>query len=113
FSVLALPCYPALMSILEHQKMVSTLHEMASTMRAARLTAVRRGLDIKVKADYVDRKLIAYRDVNDDNVVDSTDETIATSVLPKNVSFWAPTDPAAGGAQASTFTLIPQTVRFL
>jgi len=112
FAVLALLGYPALMSILEHQKMVGTLHEMASTMRAARLTAVRRGIDVKVTASYTDRQLIAYRDVDDDNVVEPTDETIATSVLPKNVYFWGPLDSAPNGAAASTFTTIPQTVTF-
>ena len=113
FALLATLGYPALMSILEHQKMVSTLHEMASTMRSARLTAVRRGLDVKVTASYGDGKLIVYRDINNDNVVDPTDETIATSVLPKNVRFWGPVEPnIPGGASACTFTVIPKTVTF-
>jgi prepilin-type N-terminal cleavage/methylation domain-containing protein len=110
FAVLALFSYPALLSILEHQKMVSTLHEAASTMRQARLTAVRRGIDVKVTARYSDRTLVAYRDLNDDNVVDPTDETIATTVLPKNVYFWGPEETAPGGTSASTFAA--QTVKF-
>ncbi len=110
FSVLALLGYPALMSILEHQKMVGILHEAASTMRQARLTAVRRGVDVKVTAVYADRTLVAYRDLDDDNVVDPTDETIATTVLPANVYFWGPADTAPGGASATDFTA--QTAKF-
>ena len=112
FSVLALLGYPALMSILEHQKMVGILHEAASTMRLARLTAVRRGVDVKVTAQYADRTLVAYRDLDADNVVDPTDETIATTVLPTNVYFWGPAETAPGGASASTFPITPETVSF-
>lgn len=103
FAVLALLGYPALMNMLERQKMISTTHEAASVMRLARFTAVKRSIDVKVTADYVNDVLVAYRDVNNDNVVDPTDETIATAVLPKNVFFWGPPDAAAEGAAANTF----------
>ena len=103
-SVLALLGYPALLDILERQKMISTTHEVASVMRLARLTAVKRSIDVKVTADYASDMLVAYRDVNNDNVVDATDETIATAVLPKNVYFWGPLDAAREGAAATTFT---------
>ena len=102
-AILALLGYPALLNMLERQKMISYSHEAASVMRLARLTAVKRGIDIKVTADYARDLLVAYRDVNNDNVVDATDETIATAVLPKNVSFWGPSDAAAEGANANTF----------
>ncbi len=103
-AVLALLGYPALLNMLERQKMISTSHEMASVMRLARLTAVRQGVDIKVTADYPTRTLTAYRDLDNNNVCDPTDETVATAALPKNVSFWGPPDLASGGAAASTFT---------
>lgn len=103
-AVLALLGYPALLNMLERQKMISTTHEMASVMRLARLTAVTKSVDIKVTADYPTRVLTAYRDLDNNNVCDPTDETVATAALPKNVSFWGPTDLAAGGAAASTFT---------
>lgn len=102
-AVLALLGYPALLNILERQKMISSTHEVASIMRLARLTAVTKSVDVKVTADYPTRILTAYRDLNNNNVCDPTDETVATAALPKNVSFWGPPDVAAGGANASTF----------
>ena len=103
-AVLALLGYPALLNMLERQKMISTSHEMASVMRLARLTAVKESVDIKVTADYAGDRLVAYRDLDNNDVCDPTDETIATAALPSNVSFWGPLDLAPEGANASTFT---------
>ncbi len=100
---LALLGYPALLNILEHQKMISTTHEAASLMRLARLTAVKRSIDVKVTADYASDTLVAYRDLNNNNVCDPTDETIGTTVLPKNVYFWGPLDAGQEGTAATTF----------
>ena len=101
--VLALLGYPALLDMLERQKMISTTHETASVLRLARLTAVKRSIDVKVTADYASNVLVAYRDLDDDNVSDPTDETIATAALPSKVFFWGPPDMTPGGAAASTF----------
>jgi len=104
FGVLALLTYPALLSVLEHQKMIGATHEAANIVRLARLTAVKRNTDIKVVARYTDNTLIAFRDVNGNDAFDAdTDEQVGATQFPKSVYFWGPPDGTPGGAAAWVF----------
>lgn len=112
--VAALLAGPPLIKLLVRNKLISATRETAVLMQLARLEAIRYSAPTVVRADFANRRVIAWRESVTRNLVQEAGEVaLGTVTLPSRVVFWSPTDAGPDGATASTFTGTAPTPAFV
>jgi prepilin-type N-terminal cleavage/methylation domain-containing protein len=100
-SVIATMGYASLIPVLKRQKLIGAAREGANAMRQARAEAVKRGLPAGVAQDFAGRRLVVFRDVDNDGAYTAADPIIAHYPLTAGVLMLGPGDTTASPVNAS------------
>ncbi|HEV7672470.1 MAG TPA: GspH/FimT family pseudopilin [Thermoanaerobaculia bacterium] len=99
--ILALFTYPTLIRYIHKSKLVSTARQATSMMSLSRFEAVKRNRPVRVEADFLSDRMIAFADLNANGTFEeATDKLVTRFALPVDVDFWGPADSAPEGADA-------------
>lgn len=99
--ILALFGYPTLIRYIHKSRLVSIARQTTSLMSLSRFEAVKRNRPVRVEADFVGNRVIAFADLNSNGTFEeASDKLVNRFPLPQDVRFWGPADPAPNGADA-------------
>jgi type II secretory pathway pseudopilin PulG len=99
--ILALFAYPTLIRYIHKSRLVSIARQTTSLMSLSRFEAVKRNRPVRVEADWVGNKMIAFADLNANGTFEeASDKLVNRFPLPRDVRFWGPADSAPNGADA-------------
>ena len=99
--ILALFGFPTLVRYIHKSKLVSVARQTTSLMSLSRFEAVKRNRPVRVEADFVGNRMIAFADLNSNGTFEeASDKLVNRFPLPQDVRFWGPADSAPNGADA-------------
>lgn len=99
--ILALFGYPTLVRYIHKSKLISVARQTTSLMNLSRFEAVKRNRTVRVEADFVANRMLAYADLDDSGAYEEANDRLVNQfALPQDVRFWGPADSAPNGADA-------------